>query len=227
MRTKRGQFLLLAFLALSACGPRSNPERLVPDDTAIIRDWQCESAIPEQPGQFQSNAPTKGRLAARLLQCPFNTDLQAEALAHKSSSDITSEELTELVTKIRWGLDYEYRLYEETVRHTVKPARIIPRFIFKILPGSRFLNALVPDITDNHIVVGPARDLLIMQMRADRRATADAIDAKLATSKKRPGAYPLWLAMIDLDAYATAGSIDSAIESLEVTLSSRSRAYSQ
>lgn len=226
MRARASAILLLSLLGLTACGERSDPERLVPDDTVIIRSWQCETSDPDTPGLYISTAPVEGRLAERLLVCPFSKELQFEALSHESASDITSDELTELVTKIRWGLDYEYRLYEETVRNRVKLGRLVPRFVVKILPGSNFFNALIPDVTDNHIVVGPARDLIIRQMRADRTATAESINKKLAEAAVRKNSYPLWQAMIDLDAYAQAGSVNSAVESLETTLVSRSRAYS-
>lgn len=216
---------LAIVVSLAACQPRSNPDRLALEDTSVIHTWQCRTGNPEIPGQFVSTAPKKGRLAERLLQCPFNDELQIEAMLAKAPNDATPAEMSELVTKIRWGLDYEYALYEKTIQHHAKPGRIIPRFIAKILPGSRFLNSLIPDLTDSHVVVGPARDLVVRQMRADRAATGDAIDERLAAANAHKVTYPIWQALVDLDAYAKAGSVESAIESLDLTLASRSRAY--
>lgn len=210
--------LLLGLFGLAACGfnPRASSVSL--NGEVLLRSWKCEDplvrAAVERPGP--DGKPIS--VAEKLLECPFYRDYQIEAMKVQPGPPVSPEMLTEIVYKIRWGIDFQYRQYEEVVLTGPKKRYFIPRLLNNISPGLADLFQLSVLLADEPIKVGLAAPLLARQMQHDRRRTGAELERRMQAYRTKKRAYPLWQAMIDLDAYFVAGTAFSALQSLEAGL---------
>ncbi len=210
--------LLLGLLALTACGfnPRASSVSLNGD--VLIRTWQCEDPLVRAAVEKRGPDGTPASVAEKLLECPFYRDYQIEAMKPEKSGPVSPDMLAEIVYKIRWGIDFQYREYEKMVLNGPKKRFFIPRMLHKLSPGLGDLFRLTDFLMEEPVKVGQAAPLLARQMQQDRNATGAALERRMEAFRKGRRDYPLWQAMIDLDAYFVAGTVPSAMISLDAGL---------
>jgi hypothetical protein len=217
---KRARAIVLIFglLGLAACGFNQRASSVSLNAEVLLRAWKCEDplvrAAVERPGP-DGIAVT---VAEKLLECPFYRDYQIEATKTRTGLPVSPEILTEIVYKIRWGIDFQYRQYEEIVLTGPKKRYFVPRILNKISPGLADLFQLNAFLADQPIRAGLAAPLIARQMQHDRRITGDELERRMEAMRTGKMSYPLWQVMIDLDAYFVAGTAFSALQSLEAGL---------
>jgi hypothetical protein len=209
-----------ALITLTACSVNPIASSVSLNGEVLLREWRCDSAdariVVERPDK-NGIAPS---LADKLLQCPFHRDYQIEAMRRDAQQTLDHKTLSEIVYKIRWGIDFQYRQYEEVLQSGPKRKYFIPRILNRVSPGLADLFQLGTILQDDPIKVGRAAPIVVRQMQHDRRETGAELDRRLAALAAGKGDYPLWQAMIDLDAYFVAGTAGSALESLDKALTS-------
>ncbi len=207
--------ILLFSIALSACSINPRTSSVSLNGTHLLKEWRCEDAetrfAVERTGP-DGIAPT---IADKLLACPFYRDYQIAAMDRDNPVPVPYDMLAEIVYKMRWGIDYQYREYEEYVLRGPKKLYLIPRFLNKLMPGFADLLSISAHLAEQPVELGKAAPLIVRQMQADRAVTNAEIDRRMAALKAGKRGYPLWQVLIDLDAYFVAGTALNAIASLD------------
>jgi len=218
------KFLLLAgVLLVAAC--TSNPRQLNVslNGRALLQSWRCENAEERVTAEAPQADGQPATIAQKLLQCPFYRDYQIQAMQNDTPGDIGADALSEIIYKIRWGINYQYSEYEDRILNGPKKRFFIPRLLDRNYPLLGDVLELGDVLNDNQMSVGSAGSLVSRQMQVDRAASSSVIDSRLAGYKAGKKLYPLWQAMIDLDGYYRAGTILSAIESLNRGVTAKSK----
>lgn len=206
--------LVLAVLVGCSQNPRASSVSL--NGEFVLNEWRCDESEQRFFANHTRRDGTKPSLADKLLQCPFHRNYQIEAMRSDNTQVVQHDLLAEIIFKIRWGIDFQYYKYQGYVRTGPKKHFLIPKFVDRFVPGLSDLLQLGIFLADEDPVsVGQAGPLVIRQMQLDRRATGAAIERHLADYKAGRASYPLWRAMIDLEAYFHAGTANSAMESID------------
>jgi len=189
----------------------------------LLQSWRCETAEERVVAEAPQADGQPATIAQKLLQCPFHRDYQIEAMQKDTPADIGADALSEIIYKLRWGIDYQYTEYEDRVLNGPTKRFVIPRLLDRNYPLLGDVVDLGNVLSDKPMSVGGAGSLVSRQMQIDRAASSAEIDTRLAAYKAGKKRYQLWQAMIDLDGYHRAGTILSAIESLNRAVIARSK----
>ena len=208
--------VLIGFLlALTGCAipPRQSTVSL--NGKALLKSWRCET--PEDRVGLDGVRPngSHATLSEKLLRCPFYRDYQIEAMQKNAKRDVQYATLSEIVYKMRWGIDFQYREYEKFILRGPKSRLFIPRTLGNMYPEFADLLQFGDLVLEKPDKLGVAGPLVIRQMQIDRDVTGRVVDQRLAAFKSGKKSYPLWQAIIDLDAYFSAGTIASGLASLQ------------
>ncbi len=220
------KLLLLTFaLALAGCDQNPRHSSVSVNGLFLLKTWRCEEPEERAVAEFNKEANRPATVAEKLLQCPFYRDYQIEAMQRDSSVVVEYDQLYEIVYKIRWGIDHQYTEYEHYLLNNGSKRFSVPRILNRVVPGFSDVLQLGIDLADQPMEFGKAAPMIARQMQRDRVVTGAVIDKRLVAFKRSKRAYPLWQAMIDLDAYFTAGTGLNAMASLEAESAAVSRAY--
>jgi len=216
-------WVVLLLGVLSACGvhPRASTVSLRGD--ALLTSWRCEDPSQRQIVLPSGTNGAPASVAQKLLACPFNRDYQIQAMQRDKGGHVDAAILSEIVTKIRWGIDFQYRKYETYILGGNKKRTLIPRFLLRAFPEASAFLEISGDLIDEPINLGQSSSLILRQMETDRAATASAIDRRLGDFNAGKKDYLLWQAMIDLDAYFYAGTAVSALDSLNTKVTAKNK----
>ncbi len=207
--------VLSGLLILTGCAipPRQSTVSL--NGRALVKSWRCET--PEERAGLDGARPNGSfaTLSEKLLQCPFYRDYQIEAMQKDANTVLPYATLSEIVYKMRWGIDFQYREYEKFIQRGPKKRLFIPRTLGNMYPEFADLLQFGDIVLERPEKLGVAGPLVVRQMQIDRDLTGRVIDQRLAGFKSGKKAYPIWQAIIDLDAYFSAGTIAGGLASLQ------------
>jgi len=218
--TARGEIMrpvliVLFFALLGACAPDPRHSSISINGKLLLEDWRCESPEAQAIAEMPRPDGTPADIAEKLLQCPFNRDYQLEAMDVSRNSTVGYDRLSEIVYKIRWGIDYQYGQFETALqgRQPRKGAIIRPILSILVKPVSA-LFSVVAEPENELVTLGSAAPVVIRQMQLDREKTGAEIARRLAAFKRGERQYTLWQAMLDLDVYYRAGTVSNALKTL-------------
>lgn len=213
-RPLRSMFFVLVLVGLAGCGANPRVSSVSVNGVHLLKMWRCETPEARIAAEARNRDGTLPTVADKLLECPFHRDFQIEAMQRTNAPDVSYDQLSEIVYKMRWGIDFQYRAYEEYILKGPKRHLFVPRFLNRVVPGLSDLMQLSVDLVNEPVELGKASGLVVRQMQGDRVRTGNVIERRMAAYRDKNVVYPLWQMIIDLDAYFEAGTAFSALDSL-------------
>jgi hypothetical protein len=211
-------------LTLQACGQKATLSTVSFDSRALIKEWRCTTSQQQAKAEAPLPDGTMPTIAHKLNQCPFNKKYQIEAMAPQVFSHTPFDLQSSIVYKIKWAIDYQYAEYEVEVlappRRPVRVRKIVNRFV----PMLGEILELGGNVQKKIIATGITGHLIVTQMQQDRKATGLTIQHRMIAKRSSASAYPLWAAVMDLDEYFRAGTVSSAMITLQQRIEGTSKA---